>query len=192
MSHELDKVLQKIQRLSKQTDDYITKLEYVIHEEQRQAEYNIISYFSYSERIVHQPDVEGLLIGSLHILNIGRKSISNPYICIQLSEESPFHFSGKFLQGNTSYPIPTGDTWERFDDVKNPREYWLRPVHQNVLKPNEKVSFSPFQLKWLPSANYSGIVSSFTYFHEVSEGIPVLNPISISGTITKGGGFHES
>lgn len=65
-----------------------------IKELEKARSWKVISYFTYSVHLAHDRSKESILLGSYHIHNIGEEPFVDPYICLQLSEDSPFSFPG--------------------------------------------------------------------------------------------------
>lgn len=176
---------QKIEEIEVQVKKYITEIKGKLTLLNQQNERNMLSYFTYSFNISHDHDGENLCLGSFHIMNIGNQPITNPFICIKLPKESPFVFSGKYVYKNSPKNIQNSGGWERLNDKDNKEEIWLKPLEQKSIAPNEMVSFSNFQIKWKATDAYAGSILGYTYSDQSQDGVPVLNPINLSGIVTK-------
>lgn len=143
----------------------------------------IFSYFTYSLNLSHQPGQENFCLGSFHIQNIGTKPLTHPVICLQLSQNSPFEFSGKYIYKGTKQTSGLTNIWERTNDPSNKSEFWLVPKSKSILEPATTLSFSNFQVKWLVESSYSGSITGYTYGDELQQGSEVLNQIKISGLV---------
>ena len=97
MKNDNNEVEPKITKLHQQTKSYLDEIKKMIAEPNNPDKVNIISYFTYSLNISHDPEQESLCLGSYHVHNIGNHPITNPYICIKIPEESPFYFSGRYV-----------------------------------------------------------------------------------------------
>ena len=121
----------------------------------------------------------------------GIEPITNPYICIKLPEQSPFSFSGKYVYDNFKRTLKTPGGWQRINEKENKEEYWLKPLGKQSIEPNETLSFSDFQVKWMPTQSYAGSIMGFTYSDELKDGIAVLNPINLNGSVSVQGDRDE-
>lgn len=144
---------------------------------------NIVSFFTYSLNITHAQGYDNYCLGSYHIRNIGTKPLTNPYICIKISDDSILEFSGKYLYRNSQQSIRVANAWERLNESTDKQEFWLRPTHTQVLNPSETLTFPNFQIKWNPEDTYSESIQGFTYGDELSNGQNSLNTIHINGSI---------
>lgn len=182
LTNQKDEIEEKIKSLAHQTKFYVNEIKKKIEQFNIVNNEILISYFTTSINISHNVEQESLCLGSYHIRNTGNQLITNPSICIKLPEDSPFSFSGKYVYGQMKKNVNDTIVWERINDTKNKNEFWLRPIDQISIKPNEMISFSNFQIIWSHHHSYNGIISGITYCDEVPEGIEVVNPISLSGT----------
>jgi hypothetical protein len=175
------KLQEKIKQLEQETTSYLNEIKKLISKPQKSEELKMSNFFTYTTNISHEQEHESFIIGTYHIHNIGDKTITNPYICLKLSPNSPFNFSGKYVNKKTNPPMKTNDAWERLNDQTNKNEYWLKPIGKETIEPSETISFSNFQVKWIPNGSYSGSIMGFTYCDELKEGIPAINQINVSG-----------
>ncbi|MFC0561972.1 hypothetical protein [Halalkalibacter alkalisediminis] len=173
---------QKITQLNNETTSYLSEIKDLVSNMKEKQKLNVISYFSYSFNISHDKDKESLIIGTYHIHNLGNKLLTNPYICIKLSPDSPFSFTGKYLNKKTNLTMKKPDAWERLNEQSDKQEFWLRPFKEQSVVPSQILSFPNFQVKWLPNESYSGSIMGFTYCDEFQEGIPAVNQIYVNGT----------
>ena len=148
------------------------------------AKMNIISYFTYSLNISHDPEQESLCLGSYHVHNMGSQAITNPYVCIKVSKESPFSFSGRYVYDNFKQSLKVADGWVRTNEKTDKEEFWLKPLGKTSIEPNETLSFSNFQITWSPEESYAGSIMAFTYSDQLKDGIAVINPINLNGTVS--------
>ncbi len=180
MNSEVEK---KITKLHLQTTSYLHEIKKLIAEPDVPNKINIISYFTYSLNISHAPEQESLCLGSYHVHNIGSHPITNPYLCIKVPKESPFSFSGRYVYDNFKQSLKNASEWERTNEQTNTEEFWLRPLSKASIEPNETISFSNFQIKWSPTKSYAGSIMGFTYSDQLKDGVAVINPINLNGTI---------
>jgi hypothetical protein len=193
MSNRNMKDLQRImQEYKDQTTSYLSEIKELVADRQPPKKMQFYSYFTYSTNFSHDNAMESLLIGSYHILNIGTVPITSPYICIKMSEGSPFAFSGKFIKDRTKLKRSMPGGWELLKESESKDEYWMKPLEQEQIQPGESLSFSNFQLKWQKEENYIGGLNGFFYCDENKEGTPSLNQIHLSGSFSKGGKKDES
>jgi len=186
-----NEVEQKITQLHQQTTSYLDEIKKLIAKPNDPNIINIISYFTYSLNISHDPEQESLCLGSYHVHNIGNQPITNPYICINVPKESPFSFSGRYVYENFKQSIKNAGEWERINDKTNTEEFWLKPLNNTSLGPNEILSFSNFQIRWLPTESYAGSIMGFTFSDQLTDGSTVINPINLNGTVLRQEGEHE-
>ena len=180
-----------IEKLNHQTNSYLYELKTVINELNKSNGMNIISYFTYSLNISHNTEQESICLGSYHIHNLGSKAITNPYLCISIPKESPFTFSGQYVYGHLRQSMKSTGEWERINDKKSKEEFWLKPLTKEEIEPNETLSFSNFQIKWAHTESYAGSITAITYSDQLKDGIAVINPININGTISIPGDEDE-
>lgn len=178
---EIKEIRNKIKNLEQQTSYYLKEIKSLLSNTPNNEALKMISYFTYTMNISHEISVENMIIGTYHIINIGNKPITNPYICLKLSTNSPFQFSGKYLNKNSNLSLKTNDAWERLNDQSNKEEYWLKPIGKESIAPSQMISFPNFQVRWLSTESYSGNIMGFTYCDQKKEGIPSINQINVSG-----------
>ncbi|RDW15935.1 hypothetical protein [Oceanobacillus chungangensis] len=140
-------IKQKIAEWQEMTTSYLKEIKTIISEQKVAKDFQVISYFTYSLNISHEQGDENFSPGSYHIQNLGASPLSNPYICIKLSADSPFDFSGKYLNKDSKQKMKLPNAWERMNDSKDKQEFWLRPTNVSKLEPNDTLSFSNFQVK---------------------------------------------
>lgn len=183
MGHEKSDVEVKISELQYQTKSYLNEIKKLVAELNDPAKLNIISYFTYSLNISHEPEPESLCLGSFHVRNMGSQAITNPYVCIKVSKESPFSFSGKYVYDNFKQSLKVADGWERTNEKTDKEEFWLKPLGKASIEPNETISFSNFQITWSPKESYAGSITAITYSDQLKDGIAAINPINLNGTV---------
>lgn len=186
-----DNIEAKMTELRLQTKSYLSEIRKWVEELQNPDSLNIISYFTYSLDISHNPEEESLCLGSYHISNRGNQPITNPYVCIKVPEQSPFSFSGKYVYENFKQKLKVPGGWQRINEKENKEEFWLKPLGKQLIEPNETLSFSDFQIKWTPTQAYAGSIMGFTYSDQLKDGIAVLNPINLNGSVSKEGAENE-
>ncbi|MGJ9458031.1 hypothetical protein [Oceanobacillus sp. CF4.6] len=180
-----DDVRDKIAEWQEMNTSYLKEIKSLVTEMKAWRNFQVICYFTYSLNILHERGHENLSLGSFHVQNLGTKPFKNPYICIKVSPESPFDFSGKYFYKDSKQKMRLTNAWERMNDPLDKQEYWLKPTGKQVLNPDETISFSNFQVKWISESSYAGSIMGFTYGDEVSEGISALNQINVSGTLVE-------
>lgn len=180
----------KIQELRQSTNEHILELKNTLNQlSKQQTQY--ISFFTYSFNIAHHLQMDNICIASYHIKNTGDYPITNPEITLELSDECPFSFHGKYLNSGSQMPSKLKDGWVRINDTVNLKEYRLKPIGDTVILPGETLTFSSFQLIWSPSKDYSGSLTGWTFSDQITEGIAALNAINISGTLSIGEDYIE-
>ncbi|MEK5068346.1 hypothetical protein [Sporosarcina sp. FSL K6-1508] len=191
VKHSRNHVEEKVAELQHQTKSYLHEIKKLIDELHEPARVNIISYFTYSLNISHDPEQESLCLGSYHLHNIGNQPIINPYLCIKIPKDSPFSFSGKYVYEHFKQSLKGAGGWERTNEKTNKEEFWLKPLGKPSIEPNEIISFSNFQIKWSPKETYAGSITGFTFSDQVKDGIAAINPINLNGTVRIQGDENE-
>lgn len=185
VGHNRNDMEARITKLQHQTKTYLSEIKKMIDELTEPANMIIVSYFTYSLNISHDPEQESLCLGSYHIHNLGNQPITNPSVCIKVSKESPFSFSGRYVYADFKQSLKVADGWERTNEKTNKEEFWLRPLGKASVEPNETISFSNFQITWSPKEYYAGSIMGITYSDQMKDGIAVINPINLNGTVQK-------
>ncbi|MER2060733.1 MAG: hypothetical protein ABTA16_18105 [Niallia sp.] len=183
MTYAKNEVATKIGELQQQTNSYLHEIKKLAEGLKDPARVTIISYFTYSLDISHNPEQESLCLGSYHIHNTGNQAITNPTVCIKVLKESPFSFSGRYVYENFKQSLKVADGWQRMNEKTDREEFWLKPLGKASIEPNETISFSNFQITWSPEESYAGSITAFTYSDQLKDGIAVINPINLNGTI---------
>ncbi|KAA0941661.1 hypothetical protein FQ087_21145 [Sporosarcina sp. ANT_H38] len=191
VGHNSNDVEAKIKKLQHQTESYLSEIKKMVGELNEPARTNIISYFTYSLNISHDPEQESLCVGSYHIHNLGNQPITNPSVCIKVSKESSFSFSGRYVYADFKQSLKVADGWLRTNEKTNKEEFWLKPLGKASIEPNETISFSNFQITWSPKESYAGSILGYTYSDQLEDGIAVINPINLNGTVHKQGDENE-
>ncbi|WP_077302871.1 hypothetical protein [Virgibacillus pantothenticus] len=179
---KMKNIQKKLLQLQKMNDTYLKELK-IVATEMKSQQFQIVSYFTYSLHLNHELEGENFIIGSYHITNFGFKPLHHPYICIKLSSEDVFDFSGKYFYPDTQQKMKLANAWLRFNEAENRQEFWLKPNNQQILEPQETLTFQNFQLKWEANKPYAGYVTGFIYGDEIKEGISAVNQISVSGNV---------
>lgn len=159
-----------------------------IKETRPATEQEVICYFTYSCHMSHNAQDENLCLASFHIWNMSNQRLKNPYICIQLPKDSPFTFTGKYLYEDQLQKMKNRGGWLRTNERENKVVFWLKPLEHSSIQPNERITFSDFQIKWTPTKSYAGSIRGFTYSEENKEGIAAINALNLSGTMEPGEG----
>jgi len=178
-----DDVRRKMIEWQEMNTSYLKEIKTLVSETKAAKDFQVISYFTYSLNISHEQGRENFILGSYHIQNLGGIPLSNPFICIKVSEDSPFDFSGKYLNKDTMQKMNLPNAWERMNDAQDKQEFWLKPASISKLEPKEILSFSNFQVKWTPESSYAGSIMGFTYGDEMENGMNAFNQINIGGSI---------
>jgi len=189
--HDNNDLEAMIVTLQQQTKSYLNEIKRILDEHKNPEQISIVSYFTYSLDISHNPEQESLCIGSYHVRNMGSQAITNPYVCIKVSNESPFFFSGKYVYENFKQSLKAADGWERINDKTSKEEFWLKPLGKVSIEPNETISFSNFQITWEPKQSYAGSITGLTYSDQLKDGVAVINPINLNGTVHIGEDLNE-
>lgn len=175
---------QYLEKFHQQIKINLEEIRGYVEDMQSENDLHLISYFTYSINLAHDGNQENLCLGSYHIRNLSQKTITNPYICIKLPKDSPFTFTGKYIYKNRQSKVKNPGGWVRINEQENLEQFWLKPFEHQTIQPNETISFSDFQIKWTPTKAYAGSIMGFTYSEEHQEGIPAMNAINLSGTMS--------
>ena len=147
-------ILSKLMEYHQSTQSYLNELKGAISPRVHQLD--CISYFTYALHLAHDPTEDSFCLGSFHIQNIGHQPLTNPFIHITLSQDSPFTLQGKLVNNKSVLSTKLTGGWERMNDRTNRFEFHLRPIGKTSILPGETLSFSNFQLNWQPSDSYFG------------------------------------
>lgn len=170
-------------KLNHQTNTYLAEIKKLANQIQKVNQLKMISYFTHSLNISHQADQESMCLGSYHIYNAGNQPITNPRLCILIPKDSPFSFSGKYVYEDFKQNMKGTASWLRMNERTNTEEFWLKPLETKTVQPGETLSFTNFQIVWTHKMSYAGSVKGYTYCDEQQEGVGVINPINIGGTV---------
>lgn len=175
---------QKIINWQKENIGYLDEMKVLLQDLELTKQLQVICYFTFSFQLSHQEDRENYGIGSFHIQNLGSQPLTNPHIGIQITANIDFDFSGKYLYEKSKQAMRLSNAWERVNESTNKNEIWLKPTQKQAIEPGEVLTFSNFQVKWIPNTRYSGIINGFTYGNELPDGLGSLNQININGTVS--------
>lgn len=179
----MDPTSLKLMEWKKKNKEYMDEIKKRISQLKKQTRgVRVISFFTYSTHFFYDSSSESMILGSYHVRNLGDQPFIRPYICLKISPESPFHFSGKYVYKESIQKMKMSGAWERLNEATDKEEYWLRPAGKDSIEPGETLTFSNFQLKWTPEQKYAGSMMGFTYGKEETSGIAALNNINVSGT----------
>lgn len=174
----------KLKALHKSTHVYLNELKELVAKQSGRP--HCISYFTYALQLSHDVSEESFCLGSFHIHNFGSQPITNPLIHLNLSENAPFSLNGKFVNNASSLSSKFTNGWERTNAPENRFEFHLKPIGKSSIEPGETLSFSNFQLTWLPSTFYAGSVTGTFFSNQQLDGVDALNSININGSIPTG------
>ncbi|WP_085508450.1 hypothetical protein [Thalassobacillus devorans] len=180
------KILDKLDEWQSLNTSYLKEIKHMAEKARELNTMQIIGYFTYSFNIQHKSNGENICIGNFHILNAGSRSLSNPYICIKVSNTAPFTFSGKYVYKDSKQKLKLSNAWERINGPEDREEFWLKPVEIQSLEPSETLVFSNFQLKWEAGSSYTGGIMGYIYGDEIQGGINAFNQINFSGKVSEG------
>lgn len=171
----------KLKKLQTSTLEQLNELKEIVAKRLHRPQ--CICYFTYALQLSHDASTESFCLGSFHIHNFGNQPITYPFIHLTLSENAPFSLSGKFVSNASSLSSQLKNGWERTNDRENQYEFHLKPIGLSVIEPDETLSFSNFQLTWLPTTFYAGSVTGTFFSDQHLDGIPALNSIDINGSM---------
>lgn len=175
---------QKILDWQKENVSYLEEVKLLIQELKLMKSLQIICYFTASFQISHQKERENYAIGSFHIQNLGSQPLTNPHIGLKITATEDFDFSGKYVYPQSKQAMRLSNAWERINESSDKDEIWLKSIQKQTIEPGETLSFSNFQLKWIPDTDYSGMIDGITYGNELPEGIRSFNQININGKVS--------
>ncbi|MYL31035.1 MULTISPECIES: hypothetical protein [Halobacillus] len=150
---------------------------------QREA---VICFFTHSIHISHDTDQECMMIASFHIRNLSHQKMHDPYICLKMSEDAPFQFSGKYVHKEQAGKMKAAGAWVRMDEQQKKNEFWLKPLDHTGIEPGGSLTFANFQLKWKHETSYAASVHGYAYGKGWESGVPSLNQMSASGVKGEG------
>lgn len=174
---------QKLIDWQEEQSSYLEQIKGLIQNLNVSEQLKVICYFTFSFQLAHQEGKENYLIGSFHIQNVGNKALTNPHIGLKITSNIDFQFSGKYLYQNSKQARVLANAWERINEPSDNKEIWLRPIQKQTIQPGETLTFSNFQIKWIPNTTYSGMIQGFTYGNELPDGMNALNQINVKGSV---------
>ncbi|ELK21238.1 hypothetical protein AF6_2084, partial [Anoxybacillus flavithermus TNO-09.006] len=134
------------------------------------------AYFAYAVMIPEEKEEHVTIVGDFVIENIGNTPLNDPIICLRLRPAHHAQLSGKFsfrqLQEEGGWTFAVEDWRQKVKEG----EYWLKPIDQTTLLPNEQLRFPSFEL----SIFHTIVVEAFVYFRQLKQGIPSFNHIVIN------------
>src|SRR5690625_6979534 len=92
----MDDVKRKVAKWHNMNISFLKEINSLVQEIKVSESLQIICYFTYSFNISHMRGNDNFCLGSFHLYNNGGKPLQNPYICIKLSSNCSFEFSGKY------------------------------------------------------------------------------------------------
>ncbi|WP_191562283.1 hypothetical protein [Metabacillus idriensis] len=129
------------------------------------------------------------VFGDFIIKNTGNQPLHQPMICIQISPRLFGSLSGKIIMQRKMddtkiYEDAANNHWKYvYEDwrerIRSENRYWLQPLNESEVKPNELLVFSGFEISFPKPDNRPIQVKGFVYSKELPKGVPALNHISI-------------
>ena len=187
-------IQQKLIDWQEEQSSYLDQIKGLIQDLGVPEDLKIICYFASSFQLAHQEDRENYGIGSFHVQNVGNKALTNPHIGLKITANIDFQFSGKYLYQNSKQTRMLSNAWERINEPSDKDEIWLKSIQKQTIEPGETLTFSNFQIKWIPTDKYSGTIQGFTYGNELPNGVNALNQINLNGSVAdrqQEGNQHE-
>ena len=134
------------------------------------------AYFAYAVMIPEEKEEHVTIVGDFVIENIGNTPLNDPIICLRLRPAHHAQLSGKFsfrqLQEEGGWTFAVEDWRQKVKEG----EYWLKPIDQTTLLPNEQLRFPSFELRVIQTV----VVEAFVYFRQLKQGIPSFNHIVVN------------
>ncbi|TFB15090.1 hypothetical protein E3U55_12625 [Filobacillus milosensis] len=173
-----------IEELDDQTEKYVNQMKNRVSAiKESTSSGSVLCYFTYSFNISHCANKENIMLCSFNVINLSKKAVHNPYICLNIPTDQGFNMMGKIIQPNHNNLKNQSDAWERFTQTENNNEYWLRPVNNESIPPNERIKFSNFQIKWNAIKQYSASIKGYFYSDEYPNGLNAINGVSVNGNV---------
>ncbi|UJW58365.1 hypothetical protein HXZ66_13565 [Bacillus sp. A116_S68] len=144
----------------------------------------IISYFTYSINITHNPTSDTILLGAFHIINLSSKPLLQPIICLKVTTDVPYQLSGKYVNETAPQRMKQSSNWLLLGKSSNTDDYWFKYQRNEPIEPGEKLEFSHFQIDWAAKNSYSLSVYGYVYKDDISDGMESSNTININGEST--------
>lgn len=176
---QLDEYEQTIEKLEQQLLFYEVALEEEKKRKKETKKEEIVrahAYFAYAVMIPEEKEEHVTIVGDFVIENSGNTPLNDPIICLRLRPPDHAQLSGKFSfrqlqeEGGWTFAV---DNWRQ--KVKE-GEYWLKPIDQTTLLPNEQLRFPSFELR----IDQTVVVEAFVYFRQLKQGISSFNHIVIN------------
>lgn len=134
------------------------------------------AYFAYAVMIPEEKEEHVTIIGDFVIDNAGNMPLHDPIICLRLRPADHAQLSGKFsfrqLQEEDGWTFAVEDWRQKIKDG----EYWLKPIDETTLLPNEQLRFPSFELRVVQTV----VVEGFVYFRQLKQGVSSFNHIVIN------------
>lgn len=134
------------------------------------------AYFAYAVMIPEEKEEHVTIVGDFVIENIGNTPLNDPIICLRLRPAHHAQLSGKFsfrqLQEEGGWTFAVEDWRQKVKEG----EYWLKPIDQPTLLPNEQLRFPSFELR----IDQTVVVEAFVYFRQLKQGVSSFNHIVVN------------
>ncbi|MBA2877628.1 hypothetical protein [Anoxybacillus ayderensis] len=175
---QLDEYEQTIEQLKQQLLFYEVALE---EEKRRKKEIKqdvvrAYAYFTYAVMMPEQKEEEATIIGDFVIENSGNTPLNDPIICLRLRPPDHAQLSGKFsfrqMQEEGGWTFAVEDWRKKMKEG----EYWLKPIDETTLLPNEQLRFPSFELRIVQTV----VVEAFVYFRQLKQGVSSSNYIVVN------------
>lgn len=176
---QMDEYEQTIEKLEQQLLFYEVALEEEKKRKKETKKEEIVrahAYFAYAVMIPEEKEEHVTIVGDFVIENSGNTPLNDPIICLRLRPPDHAQLSGKFSfrqlqeEGGWTFAV---DNWRQ--KVKE-GEYWLKPIDQTTLLPNEQLRFPSFELR----IDQTVVVEAFVYFRQLKQGVSSFNHIVIN------------
>lgn len=173
---QMDECEQTIEKLEQQLLFYEVALEQEKKRKKEEKKESAHAYFAYATMIPEEKDEHVTVIGDLIIENSGNTPLNDPIICLRLRPPDHAQLSGKFSfrqlqeEGGWTFAV---DNWRQ--KIKE-GEYWLKPIDETTLLPNEQLRFPSFELRVIQTV----VVEGFVYFRQLKQGVSSFNHIVIN------------
>lgn len=176
---QMDECEQTIEKLEQQLLFYEVALEEEKKRKKETKKEEIVrahAYFAYAVMIPEEKEEHVTIVGDFVIENSGNTPLNDPIICLRLRPPDHAQLSGKFSfrqpqeEGGWTFAI---DNWRQ--KIKE-GEYWLKPIDQTTLLPNEQLRFPSFELR----IDQTVVVEAFVYFRQLKQGVSSFNHIVVN------------
>lgn len=176
---QMDEYEQTIEKLEQQLLFYEVALEEEKKRKKETKKEEIVrahAYFAYAVMIPEEKEEHVTIVGDFVIENIGNTPLNDPIICLRLRPAHHAQLSGKFsfrqLQEEGGWTFAVEDWRQKVKEG----EYWLKPIDQTTLLPNEQLRFPSFELR----IDQTVVVEAFVYFRQLKQGVPSFNHIVVN------------